>query len=147
MGKPKIYLDNCCYNRPFDNQEQMKIRLETEAKLYIQANIRNGKYSLCWSLMLDYENGKNPYEEKRSMIVPWKKIANDFCPVSETILLRGKEIMKFGVKNEDALHIACAMERHCKYYITTDGKLTNKRIHGITIINPIDFVRETEVLR
>jgi hypothetical protein len=33
MGALKIYLDNCCYNRPFDNQLQMKIRLETEAKL------------------------------------------------------------------------------------------------------------------
>jgi len=146
MEKPKIYLDNCCYNRPFDNQEQMKIRLETEAKLYIQANVRDGKYSLCWSFMLDYENGKNPYEEKRGMIAPWKEIANDFCPSSEIILLRGKAIMKFGVKNEDALHIACAMEKRCKYYVTTDGKLTNKRIEGITIINPIDFVRETEVL-
>jgi len=30
----KIYLDNCSYNRPFDDQSQMKIRLETEAKLY-----------------------------------------------------------------------------------------------------------------
>jgi predicted nucleic acid-binding protein len=94
--------------------------------------------------MLDYENGKNPYEEKRSMIAPWKEIANDFCPPSEIILLRGKEIMKFGVKNEDALHIACAMEKHCTHYITTDGKLTNKNIEGITIINPIDFVRKTE---
>jgi len=142
----KIYLDNCCYNRPFDNQEQIKIRLETEAKLYIQANIRDGKYSLCWSFMLDYENGKNPYEEKRNMITPWKGIANDFCPPSEIILLRGKEIMESGIKNEDALHIACAMEKRCEYYITTDDRLTNKSIEGIEIINPIDFVRKTEGL-
>jgi len=27
--KMKIYLDMCTFNRPFDNQEQMKIRLET----------------------------------------------------------------------------------------------------------------------
>ena len=141
----KIYLDNCCYNRPFDNQEQIKIRLETEAKLYIQANIRDDKYSLCWSFMLDY--GKNPYEEKRKMIAPWKEMANDYCPPSEIILLRGKEIMESGIKNEDALHIACAMEKRCEYYITTDDRLTNKSIEGIEIINPIDFVRKTEVLQ
>ena len=28
----KLYLDNCCFNRPFDDQSQLRIRLETEAK-------------------------------------------------------------------------------------------------------------------
>ena len=144
MGKLKIYLDVCSYNRPFDNQEQMKIRLETEAKLYIQSNIRKGIYSLCWSFMLDYENGKNPYEEKRIMIVPWKEIAVDNCPPLETVLSRGIEIMRFGIKHNDALHIACAIEQQCDYFITTDSKLTNKKNVGIKIINPIDFIREME---
>ena len=34
----RIYLDNCCYNRPFDEQTQLRIRLETEAKLPIHWN-------------------------------------------------------------------------------------------------------------
>ena len=143
-GVKKIYLDNCSYNRPFDDQSQIKIRLETEAKLFIQANIHDGKYFLCWSFMHDYENGKNPYEEKRNLIAPWKEIADVFCPPSESILLRGKEIMKLGVKNEDALHIACAIEKHCEYFITTDNRLTNKKIKEIRVINPVDFIRETE---
>ena len=147
MEKLKIYLDNCCFNRPFDNQTQMKIRLETEAKLYIQASVRGGKYSLCWSFMLDYENGKNPYEEKQKMIALWTKIADDFCPPSEAILSHGEEIMMLGIKNCDALHIACAIERHCAYFITTDKGLTNKIIEGLRIINPIDFIRETEDLK
>jgi predicted nucleic acid-binding protein len=142
MVAPKIYLDNCSFNRPFDNQAQMKIRLETEAKLYIQANIREGKYSLVWSFMLDYENDKNPYEEKRSVIAPWKGIAQDFCPPSAAVLSRGKEIMTFGVKQADALHVACAIEKHCEYFITTDKPLLGKTIMDISIINPIDFVRE-----
>lgn len=69
----KIYLDNCCYNRPFDDQSQIRIHLETQAKLYIQSKIREGTYDLVWSYILDYENGKNPYEEKRLAIAPWKK--------------------------------------------------------------------------
>ena len=94
--------------------------------------------------MLDYENSKSPYKEQREMIAPWKNIAMDYCPSSEKILSRGKEIMKLGVKNQDALHIACAIERQCGYFITTDKRLTNKTIAGIKVINPIDFVRETE---
>ncbi len=79
MKIPTIYLDNCAYNRPFDDQTQMKIRLETEAKLYIQNCIRKGLYSLCWSFVLDFENGKNPFEDKRNAIAPWKQIAEDYC--------------------------------------------------------------------
>ena len=45
----KIYLDNCCYNRPFDVQEQDLIRIETQAKLAIQRKIKEGKYTLAWS--------------------------------------------------------------------------------------------------
>lgn len=147
MEKMKIYLDNCCFNRPFDNQVQMKIRLETKAKLCIQASVRDGKYSLCWSFMLDYENSKNPYEEQRKMIAPWAKIATDFCPPSEAILSHGNEIMKLGIKNGDALHIACAMARQCAYFITTDKGLTNKNIEGLNIISPIDFIKEAENLK
>ena len=32
----RVYLDNCSYNRPYDDQSQMRIHLETQAKLYIQ---------------------------------------------------------------------------------------------------------------
>lgn len=30
----RVYLDNCSFNRPFDDQTQIKISLETEAKLF-----------------------------------------------------------------------------------------------------------------
>ena len=144
MGTPKIYLDNCSYNRPFDNQLQINIRLETEAKLYIQSGIREKRYSLTWSYMLDYENNINPYEEKRNVISRWKEIANDYCPSSNEILSAGREIMEYGIRAKDALHIACAIKSGCEYFITTDNKLTNKAITNIKIINPIDFIRKTE---
>ena len=144
MSLLKIYLDNCCFNRPYDNQASVKIRLETEAKLYIQASVREGKYALIWSFMLDYENGKNPYEEKREAISTWKEIAADFCLPSDLILLKGQSIMALGVKNADALHIACAIESGCDYFITTDEKLVGKSVPSIRIVDPIDFVKETE---
>jgi len=53
--------------------------------------------------------------------------------------------MNFGIKNNDALHISCAIERNCEFFITTDHKLLNKSINAIEIINPIDFVRKMEV--
>lgn len=32
----RIYLDMCCYNRPYDDQSQLKVALETQSKLHIQ---------------------------------------------------------------------------------------------------------------
>ncbi len=39
----RVYLDNCCYNRPYDDQSQLRISLETQAKIQIQGMIRNGE--------------------------------------------------------------------------------------------------------
>ena len=52
--------------------------------------------------------------------------------------------MEIGIRVNDALHIACAIDSQCEYFITTDVGLTNKEIEGIKIINPIDFARKME---
>jgi hypothetical protein len=45
----RIYLDNCCFNRPYDDQTQIKIEVETKAKLFIQSQVENGSLELAWS--------------------------------------------------------------------------------------------------
>jgi len=70
-----IYLDNCCFNRPFDDQKQIRIHIETEAKLFIQGEILAGKFRLAWSYILDYENAANPFPERKETIANWKKRA------------------------------------------------------------------------
>lgn len=66
--KMKLYLDNCMFNRPFDDQSNLKVLLESEAKLKIQENICSGIYELVWSYILDYENNKNPFRERKEQI-------------------------------------------------------------------------------
>ena len=68
----KVYLDNCCFNRPFDDQKQIRIRIETEAKLYIQLKIAQKELFLAWSYILDYENSVNPYPDRKVIIEKWK---------------------------------------------------------------------------
>ena len=58
----KIYLDNCCFNRPYDDQTQIRISLETQAKLYVQDLVKNKKLNLVTSYVLWYENGQNPIQ-------------------------------------------------------------------------------------
>ncbi|MCI9597468.1 MAG: type II toxin-antitoxin system VapC family toxin [Firmicutes bacterium] len=140
-----LYLDNCCYNRPFDDQTQLKIHLETQAKLHIQSQIKNDFYELTWSYVLDYENGRNPFPEKRKAIQPWKEIAS-VC-VSEAnpkLLAYADHLKRKGIKTFDALHIACAVEAKCDYYLTTDKKLLNANLSEIKILSPIAFIEEEE---
>jgi hypothetical protein len=140
----KVYLDHCAYNRPFDDQNNVKIQLETTAKLYIQNQIKDGKYDLVWSYMSDFENNNNPNIENKKSIQQWENIAKYKCKSSKTILNRGKQIEQLKIKPKDALHISCAIESECTYFITTDDGLTKKQVDGIKAINPIDFVRTME---
>lgn len=141
----RIYLDTCCYNRPFDDKSLMNIKLESISKLLVQEKIRQGEYDLVWSYILDFENHCNPYEEKKNYIQKWEKIAVYFCDYSEKITKKAKELEKLGIKQKDALHIACAIISECSYFLTTDYKLIKKNINEIKVVNPIDFVRLEEL--
>ena len=55
MDNLLIYLDNCCFNRPFDDQSSFSIFLETQAKLMIQSLVKDNTLSLIWSFILDFE--------------------------------------------------------------------------------------------
>lgn len=137
----RIYLDNCCFNRPFDDQSSLIIRLETEAKLYVQELIRQGALELVWSFMLDYENGANPFEEVRSRIAEWKKLAVADCDLSDEIEEKARELMELGLRPKDAAHIASAIHMEAEFFLTTDRRILNKPIIGIEVANPIEFVR------
>lgn len=116
--------------------------LETQAKLHIQSLVRIGAIKLTWSYMLDYENGKNPYEENKMAIFTWRNIAASFVKHSNEQIVNFAQQMQFqyGVKKFDALHVSCAVYDECDYFITTDAKLLKTNVAEIRIINPIDFV-------
>ena len=68
----RVYLDNCCYNRPFDEQAQLRVRLETEAKMEVQSQMRLGILEYVWSEMLTGEVCDSPYINLREKILPWR---------------------------------------------------------------------------
>ena len=64
----RVYLDNCSYNRPYDDQSQMRIHLETQAKIHIQDMIRQKQVELVTSYILDFENSNNRSTHKTRAI-------------------------------------------------------------------------------
>lgn len=142
----KIYLDNCMFNRPFDDQNQIRIRIEAEAKLYIQSQIKNGSLELVWSYILDLENRQNPYEDRKIIISNWRAYASVDVEETETIINKANLIVGMGLKSKDALHIAAAIEGGAAYFLTTDDKIIKKlkRFTEILAMNPTDFIKVLE---
>ncbi|MBP6740854.1 MAG: PIN domain-containing protein [Leptospiraceae bacterium] len=142
----KIYLDMCSFNRPYDDQTYIKIKLEAEAKLFIQREVKEGRLKLAWSYILEFENEDNPYKERRETIESWIDLAFIDVEPSESILKQAEALEKKGIKADDALHIACAISAKCDYFITTDYKLIKKAVdlNQIHVMNPVDYIRILE---
>ncbi len=92
MNPMRLYLDNCMFNRPYDDQSSISVRLEAEAKLNIQESIRSGEYELVWSYILDYENAKNPYWERQEQIGQWRKYAKYDVSEDDALLQQAEQL-------------------------------------------------------
>ena len=72
----RLYIDLSCFNRPFDDQGQERIRLETEAVLSVLTRVLEGRDLLLWSWAMSYENDKHPKTDRRDEIAVWEKISD-----------------------------------------------------------------------
>ncbi len=137
-----LYLDNCAFNRPFDDQKQIRIRLETEAKLYIQDKIISKEFLLVWSYMLDYENDLNPFEERRNIILLWKSLSTIDIEESTILLKTAAKLLKRNLHPKDAIHLSSAIVAKSDYYITTDDMIIKKMadFDKLIVASPIKFL-------
>jgi len=142
----RVYLDNCCYNRPFDKQAQLRIRLETEAKLRIQAMMRSGEIEYAWSDILSQEVLSSPFRHRQKKILEWRHGA--FCTVEMTpeVIADADELAERGLHASDALHVASAAASDCDYFITTDIRLMRcvREYQSTKVVNPMEFLLEVE---
>lgn len=141
----RIYLDNCCFNRPFDDQSQLIVYLETQAVIAIQEKIRVNELYLIWSYINSYENSQNPSNYVKNEIARWVKYAtNPIIQQSPELLIESKKYIQRGLTLYDALHFACSVIGKCDYFLSTDKKMLKKLRDNRTVkaINPIEFAEE-----
>lgn len=146
----KIYLDNCCYNRPYDDQSQIRISLETQAKLYIQNLVKDKQIELVTSYILEYENGKNKFGKRKQVIAEFMETNESYYVGIERdsdVAKIAEPIMQTGVKEKDAFHVACAILAKCDYFITTDDRLLKYQDGRLPLVTPEEFIRRMEVGR
>lgn len=143
----KVYLDLCVYNRPFDDQGQPRIVVETVEFMFLLEKAINKQITVINSFALEYENSKSPLIDRRDKIEDLLKIASRYVKYSEKLENRAKEIEKKGFMAMDALHIACAEAAKSDFFITCDDLLlrkgeANKDKVKVRIIGLMEFISE-----
>ena len=141
-----IYLDNCCYNRPFDDQTQERIHLESEAILMILQRRQAGIYRVVGSNILELEMERMHDAAKKQKVKELYKAADLHINYTENIKKRSKEIMVLSkIRTFDSLHIAAAEEAKAYVMLTTDDKLekmAEKLELKVRVMNPLKFAWE-----
>jgi len=119
----KLYLDLCVYNRPFDDQRQERIALETSIFIYILEKAEEGEYALVLSDALIFENRKNPYSFRMKRIESYFALSKEYVEIDDSVIKSAKALKDMGISDLDALHIALAQKAKAEYFITCDDKL------------------------
>ncbi len=147
---PTLYLDMNIYKRPFDDQRQMRIHLETVAITMIFALIDDGQLSARWSFVLDYENSRDPVLERREFVQYLSQCCETTIEPDESIKELARRLSEaHRIRGRDALHLAIAETSGCDYLVTCDDQLVRQGqrlqeqgVIAVHVINPIDFVQE-----
>jgi predicted nucleic acid-binding protein len=143
----KIYLDVCCYNRPFDDQTQERVRLEAEAIAFILLRINRGEWAGVVSEAVYEELARMPDSERRGRVLRLTPGKEGCILVQEREVSRARELVGAGFKPLDALHLACAEAAGADVFLTTDDQLRalaqrNSRALRVNVANPLTWLEE-----
>lgn len=143
----RLYIDLSCFNRPFDDQRQERVRLETEAVLGILTRIVNGTDTLLWSWALSFENDKHPNPDRRDEIAVWESQSERSVALSNHVEGRARQFAQSGITSLDALHLASAEEGQADVMLTCDDALLRRsgRVSlALRVLSPVAYFDEVK---
>ncbi len=134
-------------NRPFDDQSQNRIRLESESIIIIIDKLYHGEWEWVGSEVLCVEIENTPNIEKRTYLLKLLEYLHESLKIENEDLIRAKQIERMGFKSFDAMHIACAERGNVDVFLTTDDKLLklsgrSEKLLNIVVINPLTWLTE-----
>ena len=141
----KIYLDNCCLNRPFDNQSNLRIRLESEAIKVILFLCEQRQWHLMSSKIIEFEIANTPDKGRRKELEAINGLASSVIEINAEISSRAKEFEKAGLQAFDAIHLACS-ENRADVLLTADDEFIKRASKigdlKIRVSNPLKWLEE-----
>ena len=146
MERMLVYMDNCCFNRPYDDLSQDKARLESEAVLTIIDHCEREIWDLCSSDVLYDEIDRMDDPVKKEKVLTLYNYATVDIELNDIIVSRADELMQSAnIKPFDALHVASAEAGQADIFLTTDKRLLNasKRVQtSVRVTNPAIWIME-----
>ena len=119
----RVYLDVCALCRPFDDQRQARIRLETTSVELILAYVRKKKIELIVSPTHDAEIEATADREERSqLMLLLKQLGTRPALNLQTAQQRAERLTAQGVGIADAAHLAFAEQSQAEF-VTVDDRL------------------------
>lgn len=140
-----LYIDLSCFNRPFDDQDQARIRLETDAVLFVLTRIVESKDALLWSWVISFENDKHPKPDRRDEIAMWEGIAERIVALSDELQDRARQIAQLGIPGLDAAHLAAAEIGGADIVLTCDDGTIRRAARSelaLRVLNPVAYLKE-----
>lgn len=145
----RVYLDVSCLNRPDDDQQQARIRLETEAISIIMERFENGHWQHLASemTMIEIKANTSPHRRRRALSLLPARSA--IAPLNDAIWSRALVCEKMGFKPADAVHIAAAEALQADALLTCDDRMlkagarNRARLH-VKIANPLTWLEEQD---
>jgi hypothetical protein len=117
------YLDLCCFKRPFDDATIDRIRKEAEAVAAILDMAQAGIVRLVRSPAHDFENERNPREDRRLATRLWLEAATVSVAASHATIGRTRQLAALGFGPLDAMRLAFAEASAARWFVTTDDRL------------------------
>ena len=137
----KIYLDNCVLNRPFDDQSQERVRLETEAIILLLSRLERKEMTWLGSRALEIEIERAPDSEQQSRLRRVTEFVTPTVEIGEKELMRASELQKLGFVGFDAVHLACAESGKADVFLTTDDRLLKLAKRAAKKLNVTDVTQ------
>ncbi len=139
-----VYLDSCCLNRPYDDQSQTRIALESTAILAILEQVILGQLKLADTSTLQYEIQYITDLTRRNGILHFLSYSSSYQTLTQEIEQRGIALNKLGFKQLDALHLASAEAMNADIFLTTDDQFLRRAnqysaLLSIQVLNPVQF--------
>ncbi len=143
----RLYLDACCFNRPFDDPGIDRNHLEAEAVVAILSHVQLGNWLLIGSSALAQELGAGRDDIRRQALLGMAAASSESIEVGQAEYDRSMALVELGFRRMDALHIACAESAACDVLLTTDDQLLRKaakhaRSLHVEVRNPVDWLME-----
>jgi hypothetical protein len=121
----RVYLDTCCYNRPFDDQSQHRIRLETTAILAVFGAALAGELSIVGSEILDLEVHRISDPVRRRDVTSLASLAIERILLASPVVARARRLEGLGFRPADALNLSCAEAGAADALLTPDDRFWN----------------------